>query len=177
MSRGYSDVDALTDSGKGSRDFLGKLKLLSVPLLPKIGNVRGPDLLADVTELVDPVADPHEIVIMNDSLPFAERNRSLLGKVEHNILRASSWLPSSPHGMASTTHEETRRLCHPVCNLGPNSVNVGITILLLQLKSQFLPLSSDFLLEKKVSLLLFLSNLILMNSSPINLRIFDVPIF
>ena len=148
-----------------------------VPLLPKIGNVRGPDVLADVTELVDPVADPHEIVIMNDRLPFAGRNRSLLGKVEHNILRAGSRLPSSPHGMASATHEETRRLCHPVCNLGPDSVNVCITILLLQLESEFLPLSSDFLLEERVSPLLFLSNLILMNRSPINLAIIDAPIF
>src|SRR2546428_11351057 len=177
MSRGYSDVDALTDSGKGSREFLGKLELLPVPLLPKIGNVRGPDVLADVTELVDPVADPHEIVIMNDRLPFAGRNRSLLGKVEHNILRAGSRLPSSPHGMASATHEETRRFCHPVCNLGPDSVNVCITILLLQLESEFFPLNGEFLLDDRVTLLLFLAQLILVDRSPIDLGIFDASIF
>ena len=150
---------------------------MPVPLLPKIGNVRGPDVLADVTELVDPVADPHEIVIMNDRLPFAGRNRSLLGKVEHNILRAGSRLPSSPHGMASATHEETRRLCHPVCNLGPDSVNVCITILLLQLESEFFPLNGEFLLDDRVTLLLFLAQLILVDRSPIDLGIFDASIF
>src|SRR5207249_7724150 len=82
-----------------------------------------------------------------------------------------SWLPTSPHRMAASSHEETWRLHHPVGDLSLDSINLCEPVLLLQRYAKLLSLSGDFLLEVKILSVKFLLCLILIDWREVDLSI------
>src|SRR2546428_6730043 len=125
-------VEELSNLRETALQFPSSIILQLVSFLTEIRDVTGPDVFADVAELVHPVSDPDGLVIVNNLLPVTLRSFNVFRQVQNNVLRMDSWLPSSPHRMAASPHEEAGQVHHPVGNLSLHSINLCKPVLLLK---------------------------------------------
>src|SRR6266567_6310631 len=137
----------LANIRKLSSKLLRIIILHLIPFLAQIRNVRRPDILPNLAQLIDPVGQPDRLVIMNNLLPSPRWDWRILREIQNNILRKYSRLPPAPHRMTSTPHEYARRFYHVVCKLSLRPIDNSVAILLLQLKAKLLPLSGHLLLQ------------------------------
>src|SRR5207302_2667437 len=140
-------LDKFANIRKLSSKLLRIIILHLVPFLAQIRNIRRPDILPNLAQLVDPVGQPDRLVIMNNLLPVSRWNGSILRKIQNHILRKYSRLPAATHRVTPTPHEYARRFNHVVCKLSLRPIDDRVTVLLFQLKSELLSLSSHFLLQ------------------------------
>src|SRR5207244_5450340 len=140
-------LDKFANIRKLSSKLLRIIILHLIPFLAQIRNVRRPDILPNLAQLVNPVGKPDRLVVMNNLLPSPRWDWRILREIQNNILRKYSRLPPAPHRMTSTPHEYAVRVYHIVCKLSLRPIDNSVAILLLQPKAKFLPLSVYILLQ------------------------------
>src|SRR6267143_2451733 len=118
-----------------------------VPFLAQIRDIRGPDILPNLAQFVDPVGQPDRLVIMNNLLPLPGWYRSILREIQNHVLREYSWFPAAAHRVASAPHEYAWRFHHVVCKLSLCPIDNCVAVLFLQLKAKLLSLSHYLLLQ------------------------------
>src|SRR5207249_10755673 len=114
---------------------------------PTIASIRRPTIHPNLAQLVNPVAQPDRLVIMNNLLPAPRWGWRTLREIQDNILTKYSRLRPAPHRMTSTPHEYAGRFYHVVCELSLRPIDNSVAVLLLQLKAKLLPLSGHLLLQ------------------------------
>src|SRR6266571_4394335 len=140
-------LDKFANIRKLSSQLLCIIILHLVPFLAQIRNIRGPDVLPNLAQLIDPVGQPDRLVIMNNLLPLPRWDWRILREIQNNILRKYSRLPAATHRVTTTPHEYAGRFYHVVCKLSLRPIDNSVAILLLQLKAKLLPLSGHLLLQ------------------------------
>src|SRR5438552_2090073 len=145
-------LDELTNIRKLPSKLLRIIILHLVPFLAQIRNIRRPDILPNLAQLVDPVGQPDRLVIMNDLLPVSRWDGSILREIQNRILRKYSWLPAATHRVTPTPHEYAWRFNHVVCKLSLRPIDDRVAVLFFQLKAELLSMSSHFLLQLFVRL-------------------------
>src|SRR5207302_9821061 len=99
------------------------------------------------------------------------RSFSVFRHVKNNNLGMDSRLPTSPHRMAASPHEQAGRLYHPIGDLSLDSINLREPVLLLKREAKLFPLSGHFLFEVRILLLKLFLCLILVYRGKIELGI------
>src|SRR6266699_6162605 len=137
----------LANIRKLSSKLLRIIILHLIPFLAQIRNIRGPDILPNLAQLIDPVGQPDRLVIMNNLLPLPRWDRRILREIQNHILGKYSRLPAATHRMTTTPHEYAGRSYHVVCKLSLRTIDDNIAVLLLQPKAKLLSLSRNPLFQ------------------------------
>ena len=120
-------------------DPSGVVVLCLAPRLLDGGALVEPDVLLFVSQPVDPFGHPHRVVVVDDLLPVARRDRRRLPQVQYDIRMHHPRFPPAPQRVLPAPHEEPGRLDHVVREVHLLPVQERLAVLRLQRLAPLLP--------------------------------------